>query len=467
MVSTNTLTPPLLGNSGLPLIGETLAFIKNPFAFLEERVQKYGPISKTNILGRKAVIISGPESCEVLLNKQYCKRAGSMPKHIQELFGGKSLPLLDSETHKNRKINIMQAFSYSLMASYLPDMQNIVESNFERWEKKDYFNFINVSKNLSIEAICTNIFGLRSKSDIYALSDNYTILTKGFSCLPVNISGSVFNKSLKARERIFQTFERIISEHRKEKFNDGLSAILNYNSEITPLKEGPLFPSTEIIPLKGPLFPSTEIKIPESDVKLEIHHLVIAGFIIFSEFVTTLIELSKNSDIREKLETEIKNNSPDGPVTIEIINKMTYLNQVIMEIKRLCPIVPNVFSIANQTFEFKGYTVPEGCTIIWALRSTNIDKNTYTEPLKFDPERFSDERAEHKKHKHAFVPQGAGDELDHRCAGLDYTTYFMAMFIIVLLRKYKWDLQDKNPEYKWEMLPPEPKNGFKVKFDYK
>jgi hypothetical protein len=52
------------GRLGLPLVGETLAFLKNPFAFLEERRARHGKVFKSNIVGRRVVFISGLEGAE-------------------------------------------------------------------------------------------------------------------------------------------------------------------------------------------------------------------------------------------------------------------------------------------------------------------------------------------------------------------------------------------------------------------
>lgn len=50
------------GSLGLPWIGETLAFVKDSFAFFAERRQKYGPVFKTRLLGEPVVCLTGPDA---------------------------------------------------------------------------------------------------------------------------------------------------------------------------------------------------------------------------------------------------------------------------------------------------------------------------------------------------------------------------------------------------------------------
>src|SRR4051812_4828923 len=98
------------GSDGLPLLGETLAFAKNPFGFIDERLARHGRVFRTNVLGRKAAVIAGPDAAGTFIDPDAIERAGAMPPHVREIFGGDSLPLLDSDIHRSRKTLVMSAF---------------------------------------------------------------------------------------------------------------------------------------------------------------------------------------------------------------------------------------------------------------------------------------------------------------------------------------------------------------------
>ena len=55
-----------------------------------------------------------------------------------------------------------------------------------------------------------------------------------------------------------------------------------------------------------------------------------------------------------------------------------------------------------------GFVIPAGWMVMWPVTPSHTSHGVYTTPLDFDPDRFSDARAEHRRHEHAFVPQGAG-----------------------------------------------------------
>ena len=92
---------------------------------------------------------------------------------------------------------------------------------------------------------------------------------------------------------------------------------------------------------------------------------------------------------------------------------------------------------------------------MWSRASTR-------DPETFDPDRFSPERAEDKRHEHAFAPQGAGPASGHRCPGLDFATYFMAVFAVVLVRGFTWQLPAQSFELDFSKTPPEPKEGLRA-----
>src|SRR5262245_6128804 len=112
------------GSSGLPLLGETLPFLRDPFGFIQARMGG-GAIARTHLLGQNAVLLAGPDACEKWLDENLVQRDGSFPPHVLKLFGGRSLPLLDGEEHRSRRSLVMQAFTPEALASYLPVLEGL------------------------------------------------------------------------------------------------------------------------------------------------------------------------------------------------------------------------------------------------------------------------------------------------------------------------------------------------------
>jgi cytochrome P450 len=147
---------------------------------------------------------------------------------------------------------------------------------------------------------------------------------------------------------------------------------------------------------------------------------------------------------------------------MDALDQMTYLEQVVLETKRACANVPVSFGKAKTDFVIGGFTIPKGTFVFMSVYANNIDGGSFSEPEKFDPDRFSPGRAEHQKHKHAYQPQGAGPETGHRCAGVDFSSVFMKAFTALSVRDLKWTLPEQDLEVRWDVVPPEPKDGLRA-----
>lgn len=425
------------GRSGLPLLGETIAFAKNPFRFIDERLAAHGRVFRSHVLGRPTVVLAGPDATAQFIDPERVMREGSMPPHIQELFGGRSLPLLDGDAHRARKTLVLQGFTRAALASYLPAMQAIVESAFARWTGQGEIRWLDELKRLSIEVICTTVIGLQPGEEMEGLRRDYATVTGAFAALPIPLPGTRYSRAVQARDRILAVLTQRVKERRASPAEDGLSRMLQART-------------------------GAGEAISDEEAVLELHHVVIAGYIVFAELAAIVQQLTGHPEVRERLREEVRNLAPSGALTLESIAAMPYLRQVVMEVKRLCPIIPAIFGKAKTSFEIDRVTVPAGWMVMWALLPTHTTHGLYSEPARFDPERFSPERAEDRRHEHAFVPQGAGPATGHRCPGLDFATFFMALFAVVLLRGHDWELPPQSFDYDWSKTPPELAGGLRA-----
>jgi cytochrome P450 len=425
------------GRNGLPLLGETIAFAKNPFRFIDQRLAAHGRVFRSHVLGRPTVVIAGPDATALFIDPERVMREGSMPPHIQGLFGGRSLPLLDGDAHRARKSLVLQGFSRAALTAYLPAMQSIVEGAFERWSKQGEIRWLEEMKRLSIEVICSTVIGMQPGEEMEALRRDYATVTGAFAALPIPLPGTRYSRAMQARDRILAVLARRVKERRARPAGDGLTRILQARTAAGEM-------------------------LSDEETVLELHHVVIAGYIVFAELAAIVQQLTGHPAVRERLKEEVLRLAPSGALTVESVAAMLYLRQVVMEVKRLCPIIPAIFGKAKTSFEIDRVTVPAGWMVLWALLPTHTTHGLYSEPARFDPERFSSERAEDRRHEHAFVPQGAGPATGHRCPGLDFATFFMAVFAVVLLRGHDWDLPPQSFDYDWSKTPPELAEGLRA-----
>jgi cytochrome P450/tellurite resistance protein len=427
------------GNRAFPLLGETLAFLKDAFAFVGSRVARHGPVFRTHLLGRPTVILAGPRVSHVFLDEDLTLREGSMPAHVQELFGGRSLPLLDGEEHHARKRQVLAAFGREALPGYVPAMVEIVETSLAAWAARGEVRGVEELQRLAITVIARNVVSLPPGADVDALLAGFKAVTAGFGGLPVALPGTAYARGLKGRDAIFTILRRVVAEHRAHPHDDGLSRMLAFAG-------------------------ADGERLADEDAVKELHHVFIAGYIVFAELGALLTRLDERPELRAALLEEVEARAPSGPLTARLLGRMPALDRFVQETKRVTPVVPIAFGRARQTFELEGYRIPEGTMLYWAPWGHDQDPVTFPEPGAFDPERFSEARAEHRSHPHAFAPQGMGEPLGHACPGIDYATLLMEVFAVVALREWTWSFPEQDLTLDFSKLPPEPRDGLRVVF---
>ncbi len=428
------------GRTGLPFLGEVTEFLKDGFAFVESRTQRLGPVFKTKILGRPTAVIVGPDAAGRFIDESQIQREGGMLPHIQALFGGRALPVLDGDEHRERKAFVMAAFTREALAGYLPGMQRQVAAALESWAGAGELRWLDGFRRLALEVICTTILGLPPGPTLEAIARDYEIVGGGFSALPIGLPGTAYTRAKQALDRILAVFQKNVEDHRANPGTDGVDRILGARSA----RDGRT--------------------ITVDEAKVELHHIVVAGLIVWAWFVDAVVELDRHPEVRERLRAEVAA-LPAGPLTPDAFRAAPYLTQVSNEIRRLSPVVHVFFGKARTTFEFAGHTIPEGWMVLWGIRSSHLRPEIYPEPDKFEPERFGPARHEQDRAPHAFVPNGAGDaHQGHKCAGYEFAPLLLQVFLIELLRGgYRWSFapgQDLSRDM--SKIPPPPRDGLRA-----
>jgi cytochrome P450 len=90
------------------------------------------------------------------------------------------------------------------------------------------------------------------------------------------------------------------------------------------------------------------------------------------------------------------------------------------------------------------------------------DPRHWTRPHTFDPERFSNARAEHKRHPYAFTPFGGGR---HLCVGKRFGQLEIRATLHQLLKKVRWSVPE-GYEMPFQFMPiGKPTDGLPVRIE--
>ena len=423
------------------MIGETLPFVRNPYRFLEDRHARYGNVFRSNVVGRKTVFLAGIEGAEAFYDPENITRENAHPFLMVDMFGGRNFEMCDGPKHLALKTIALEAFDHRTIAGYLPDMQRLVERTLDGLAGRPEFSATRELRRLAIEAIC-NVIGIPPGPDTEAITRDYGVLLAGLAApVPLKIPGTRYGRAMAARSRLLATLRDVIRERRSHPGVDGLSRMLA--GEVQGLRYS------------------------DDDAVLEAHHIVVAGFVVYSLLAEVLRRLAERPDLRDRCALEVEAHAAEKDLTMDRLERLTTGLTVVMETKRIVPLVPLAFGRARRAFACAGRTVPEGWTVYLALHLLNRNPAIYRDPERFDPDRFAPPREEHRADPMAFIPQGAEPPTGHRCLGLEYSTVLTLVFVAILVRGFEWDLPPQAEDYDWSRRPPEPRDGLRIRLRHR
>jgi cytochrome P450 len=318
-------------------------------------------------------------------------------------------------------------------------MERLVGERLTQWAGRAEVSATAELRTLAIQVICRNVMGLEPGPRTERICRDYGSVLRGIVSVPLGIPGTPYGRARAARDRLLAELRDLVRARRVEPAEDGLSRILSASAP-----EGR--------------------SITDDEAVLEVHHVVMAGFIVYALMAEVVRRLAEDRALARRCEEEVRAVVPDGaPLRFDGLGRLTLSTQVVNEAKRLVPLVPLAFGRARRGFGCGGYRVPDGWRVYLALSLRNRDPSVWAAPDRFDPARFGPGRAEHEGHPLAFIPQGAGPLTGHQCLGLEYSTALTLTFLAVLVRDYEWELPVQALGYRWNTIPPEPRDGLRVR----
>lgn len=189
----------------------------------------------------------------------------------------------------------------------------------------------------------------------------------------------------------------------------------------------------------------------ENDFKFEGDVLVSQAGIFFiagreSSVTTicfTLYELAKQPEIQKRAREEIHEKLKEHGITYDAFQNMKYLNQIISETLRLYPPAPLIDRVCVEDYKIPRtkIVIEKGTPVYVALTGLHTDPKYFPDPLRYDPDRFSDENKENIK-QCTYMPFGDGPRV---CVAQRLGLLQTGMGLVSILKNYEVSL---DPTYK-------------------
>ncbi|RHN50992.1 putative (+)-abscisic acid 8'-hydroxylase [Medicago truncatula] len=172
---------------------------------------------------------------------------------------------------------------------------------------------------------------------------NFKIISSSFASLPFKLPGTAFHRGIKARDRMYDMLDSVISRRRngQDFQQDFLESLIMKHSRKSDGQE------------------EDENKLTDKQLKDNVLTLLVAGHDTTTAALTWLIKfLEENQNVLEQLREEhneiIANRKSGTELTWSEVNNMPYTAKVISETLRRATILPWYSRKAAQDFEIDG-----------------------------------------------------------------------------------------------------------------
>lgn len=439
--STERSLPLPPGSFGLPIIGETISFLREK-DFVQKRQQRYGQIFKTHVFGRPTVFMIGAEATRFLFanEKRYFSDgiSNGVPPHTKVLMGTGSVVMQTGSEHQRQRKLLSQAFQPRALAGYVSKMEEITRSYLHKWECMGHLHWYSELRKYTLDVACKLLVGTEAAADS-DFGEWYEAWGKGLLSIPIPLSWTKFGRALRCRQRLLERIEEIILERQQQPTpdRDVLGLLLQAQDEA-----------------------GNSLSLPE--LKEQLLTLLFAGHDTLSSALSSLcLLLAQHPEVMEAVRAEQRRLGFEAPLTLEHLKQMTYLEQVLKEVLRVIPPTSGPPREVIESCEFNCYWLRKGWKVLYHPGLTHQDSSTYTQPERFEPERFAPERAEDKQKPMSYIPFGGGLR---ECLGREFAKLEIKLFATLLVRNYEWELLP-GQTLDMVMLPTvHPREGLKVKF---
>ncbi|GJN35811.1 hypothetical protein PR202_gb24618 [Eleusine coracana subsp. coracana] len=405
------------GSLGLPLLGETPAFIfaaysPRPESFVEKRSVLYGKVFKSHLWGSPAVVSTDPEVSRAVLQADASAFVPWYPQSLMELMGESSILVLGGGLQR-RVHGLAGAFfkSPQLKAKVTADMQRrVVGRAMDAWWKSgggaSRVRVQDEAKSIVFEILVRALIGLDAGHEMQYLKKQFQEFMAGqeedvkvdTKDHPREEDKDDLGGRRQAWARNSKRLDRRAAQQRERRAHDQLISdnMIDF-----------MIPAEDSVPVL---------------ITLAVKYL--------SDCPQALQQLEEEN-------MELKRRKSDKGETLEWTDYMslTFTQHVITETLRLGNIINGIMRKAVRDVEVRGHLVPKGWRVLVYFRGVHLDAGVHEDPHAFNPWRWKDRADMAVSSSSGFTPFGGGQRL---CPGVDLARLEASIFLHHLVTSFRW-----------------------------
>lgn len=446
LTSPSLQTPPML-SGGLPLLGHAIEFGRNPVVFLTRAREQCGDIFSFPLLGQQISVFLGPEASEAFFKAPDTQFSSKEAYQLMVPIFGKGIVYDTSVERMNEQLGfVFPALRDDRMAQYVQIMSEETHRYFSQWSNWGEVDLLTTMNELTIFIAGRCLIG----------EEFYAHLTTEFAQLYHDLEGGLnllsfywpylplpsFRRRDKARVRMVELISEVIAQRRADRTE---STSENFLKVLMEAKY------------------SDGTALNEDSITGLLITLLFAGQHTSAVLAAwTGLLLAQHRQYIPAIQQELQTIDPYGfDLTYQGVKSMTRLGNAIREAARMYPPLIMLMRKVLYDFEYDGYHFPAGSMAMVSPAVSQRMARVFTDPNRFDPDRYQPGREEHLRSRYAITAFGGGR---HRCIGQGFAYQQVKIIWAYLLNHFEIELVDPQVKPSYSTLVVGPKQPCRIRY---
>lgn len=386
-----------------PWIGSALSAASDAPAFLLREYRKLGPVYRFSAFGKKVLVLAGREA-NLFASKEGAAHFSSKEcwEGLNKAYGTKeTLISRDGASHRAMRKLQKDGYSRNRMADKMPELVDMTREELMRHQ----------GRKVSVQWLLQRVVSLQlgyltmGAQRFDRLDDMCHFLRTTLACTVTEQRPKILLKSpryLRARSRAL-AFARELLEQVDPTQDHLLADLIKAHHED-----------------------------PEGLPKSELLSYCLAPFAAGLDTAASTLafccyHLSQSSEISAEIQQQSDAYFEQAP-TLRGLTQSDCAYATLLETLRYNPIAPALARTSRDAFDFMGYRIPKGESIVLATTVTHHDERYFPNPELFDINRYRGSQGQHRQ-AGAYVPFGVGP---HVCLGAGMAQALMLLNLQIL-----------------------------------
>lgn len=379
-------------------------------AFLLKQYRNLGPVFRIQLFTRRYIVLAGADANRFIARNNVHFRSREAWQSFNDSVGARVISSLDGPELIRLRRAFTKGYSLRLIENRLDEAVRITRQELGRWPQNKpvpgrYFCQRLITEQLGL--LATNVSALEHIDDIIIYFE--TLLERHLMKRRPTLA--MYSPKFRRARRSMEKFgRRIMDEHRPEKRRGHPPDFIDELLELH--RNDPYFYSeTDLIfGVLGPFVAALDTLVN------------ILSFVLY--------ELCKQPGLLARVTAEADDLFARGIPDITDLRRLDVTHRVALETLRLHNIALVTPRTVSNSFEFAGYRVPAGAELLVAFALVHLMPEYYPAPERFDIDRYTKDRAEHKQQKGIYAPWGVGA---HQCLGSSLAETLLALNVATIV----------------------------------